>query len=309
MISLRQAMAATVLAGLLASASGVALPVDARAEREAESRSTGPQRVVSLNLCADQLVLQLLERRRIASISFVGADPLYSPVAEEAAGIPLNHGQAEEVLRFNPDDLVVAGAFTSRATVHLLRRLGFEVLELGLPRDIPTVKAQVRRVAEALGAQARGEALLADFEQRLAEAAAEQGGPAPGAVIYEANGIAIGSGELAHAALEAAGLRNVASDRLGLSGPAPLPLEKLVMVSPDVLVLQVNEDAAPSIATQVLSHPALKAVKEGAVPVVIPRYLWACGGVHLAEAIARLAQAREAAANAAAAGGQARASP
>ncbi|NIQ93173.1 MAG: ABC transporter substrate-binding protein, partial [Desulfuromonadales bacterium] len=52
---------------------------------------------VSLNLCADQLVLQLLERRRIASISFVGADPLYSPVAEEAAGIPLNHGQAEEV--------------------------------------------------------------------------------------------------------------------------------------------------------------------------------------------------------------------
>ena len=258
----------------------------------AEAGTPRPERVVSINLCADQLVLQLLECERIASVSFLGADPLYSALAGQAEGIPLNHGQAEEVLRLDPD-LVVAGTYTSRATVGLLRRLGFEVLEVGLPQDIPTVRKQILDVAAALGVPGRGRALVETFDARLAAAAVEAGHTRPDAVIYEANGIAIGSGELADAALRAAGLRNLATE-MGARGMTALPLERLVVAEPDLLVLQTEEDAPPSRAQAILRHPALRSLAGRQAMVRIPRVLWTCGGPQLAEAITRLAEARRA---------------
>jgi len=250
-----------------------------------------PARVVSMNVCTDQLAVQLLERDRIASISFLGADPRYSAVAGKVAAIPVNHGHAEEVLRHDPD-LVLAGTYTSRPTVALLRRLGHRVVEVPPPRDIPAVRSQIRKVAEALGVPERGEALIAKLNAalRAASPASEQA-RRPTAAIYEANGITVGRGQLAHAALEAAGLRNLGA-ALGLRGPAPLPLERLVVERPDVLILQMEDDAPPSQATELLHHPALKALRARTKVVVIPRPLWSCGGPQLAEAVARLAAAR-----------------
>ncbi len=250
-----------------------------------------PARVVSMNVCTDQLVVQLLERSRIASISFLGADPRYSAVADKVAGIPVNHGHAEEVLRHDPD-LVLAGTYTSRPTVGLLRRLGYRVVEVPPPQDLAAVRAQIRKVAEALGVPGRGEGLIAKLEAalRAASPASEQT-QRPTAAIYEANGITVGRGQLAHAALQAAGLRNLGAE-LGLHGPAPLPLEKLVVAQPDILVLQMEEDAPPSQATELLRHPALKGLRTRVHAVVIPRALWSCGGPQLAEAVARLAAAR-----------------
>jgi iron complex transport system substrate-binding protein len=249
-----------------------------------------PKRVVSINLCADQLVLQLLDRERIASVSFLGADPLYSAVAEQARGIPLNHGLAEEILRLDPD-VVVAGTYTSRATVGLLRRLGFQVVEIGLPRDIATVRRQILDLAKALGVRQRGRSLVASFDRRIEAAAPGDAARRPAAVIYEANGITIGGGELADAALQVAGFRNLAAE-MGARGMASLPLERLVLAEPDLLVLQTEDDAPPSIAQAILRHPALEGIVDRHAMVTIPRVLWTCGGPQLAEAIVRLAKAR-----------------
>jgi iron complex transport system substrate-binding protein len=196
------------------------------------------------------------------------------------------------VLRLDPD-IVVAGAYTSRATVGLLRRLGFEVLEIGLPRDIPTVRRQILDVAAALGVPERGRALVRAFDARLAAAAVHGTQDPPDALIYEANGIAIGSGELADAALRAAGLGNLAAD-MGARGMTALPLERLIVAEPDLLVLQTEEDAPPSRAQSVLRHPALQGLAARRAMVTIPRVLWTCGGPQLAEAVSRLAEARRA---------------
>lgn len=252
-----------------------------------------PARVVSLNLCTDQLVLQLLDRDRIASISFLGADPRYSAVAAKAGDIPLNHGRAEEVLRLDPD-LVLAGTYTSRATVALLRRLDYRVVEMAPPRDIGAVREQIRRIARVLGVPERGEALIAAFNRKLRAAAPAERAARPTAIVYEPNGIAIGAGELADAAVEAAGLRNLAAE-MGLSGPSHLSLEHLVTARPDVLVLQGHGEDAPSQATRLLDHPALRHLRQSTATAVVPEALWTCGGPQLAEAIARLARARRAA--------------
>ncbi|RLA20277.1 MAG: ABC transporter substrate-binding protein, partial [Gammaproteobacteria bacterium] len=78
--------------------------------------SAKPQRIVSLNLCADQLLLQLAEPKAIASLTHLAADPELSYLAEEATNYPLNYGSAEEILQLDPD-LILAGSFTARPAV------------------------------------------------------------------------------------------------------------------------------------------------------------------------------------------------
>ena len=75
-----------------------------------------PARIVSLNMCTDELVLRLADPARIASVTWLSQDPRNANMAEAARRIPANHGLAEEALGFRPD-LVVAGAYTTRATV------------------------------------------------------------------------------------------------------------------------------------------------------------------------------------------------
>ena len=54
------------------------------------------QRIVSINLCADQLLLMLAERDRIASLSFLADDERSSLLADEVGAIHTNRGGAEE---------------------------------------------------------------------------------------------------------------------------------------------------------------------------------------------------------------------
>ena len=70
--------------------------------------AAAPQRIVSMNLCTDQMALLLAGPARIVSISFLGPDPAESPLAGLARGIPVNHGLAEEVIAVKPD-VVFAG--------------------------------------------------------------------------------------------------------------------------------------------------------------------------------------------------------
>ena len=62
-----------------------------------------PTRIVSINLCSDQLLLQLVGHKRIASVTYLAADPTISYSANRAVGLVKNHGLAEEVVALNPD--------------------------------------------------------------------------------------------------------------------------------------------------------------------------------------------------------------
>ena len=62
-----------------------------------------PQRIVSLNICTDELLLRLVEPSRVASVTWLSRDPSLSNIAALAAAVPVNHGSAEEVIPSAPD--------------------------------------------------------------------------------------------------------------------------------------------------------------------------------------------------------------
>jgi iron complex transport system substrate-binding protein len=250
-----------------------------------------PSRIVSLDLCMDQLLMELVDRSRIAAVTHLAADPAVSAIPDKARGLPTTHGGAEDVLRRVPD-LVLVGPFGATGTVDLLRRLGRNVVVVPQANDFDGVRVAVRKVAAAVGEEAKGEAIVAEFDRRLALLRAPSE-PRPSAVIYQIGGSVSGPGSLADAALAAAGLRNMsAAYRLTRGGQ--VSLETLVAEPPDLLVLSTNSDEYRTVLAENLRHPALRKLRQQHPSLMLPWRYWLCGTPHVAEAAERLAQARAA---------------
>jgi len=229
--------------------------------------------VVSLNLCADDYLLLLAPEQAVA-VSVLAADPALSVVAAAARLVAPVRADAEAVLALHPD-LVLAGAYGAQTTLTLLERRGMRVERLDQPQDFAAIAAQTRLVAALLGEAARGEAMLAAMRARLAAVPPRA---ARRAVFLEARGYAAQPGSLADAVLRAAGLADA-----GYSGQPGL--EALVAHPPDLLVTATAPDF-PSLATDLLAHPALAGMPRREVAPA----LLVCGGPWTARAVTVLAR-------------------
>jgi iron complex transport system substrate-binding protein len=253
------------------------------------AEAAAPRRIVSLDLCTDQLLIELVDRSRIAAVTHLAADPAVSAIPDRARGIPITRGLAEDVLRFDPD-LILAGPFGVSATVSLLRRLGRNVVVVPLPSDIDGGRTAVRAVAAAVGEAAKGEAMLARFDSRIARVT-PPAGAAPTAVIYQVGGSVSGAGSLADAALAAAGFRNIAAS-YPLARGGQVPLESLVARQPDLLVLASSPEEYRTALADNLRHPVIAVLRRRGASLELPWRHWLCGTPHIADAIEHLAQAR-----------------
>ena len=249
--------------------------------------------MVSLNLCADQLVLRLVPKERIASVTWLAQDPHSSTMAEEARGIPTNQGLAEEVLKFDPD-LVIAGVYTTRNAVDFLKRAGRPVLDLGVPETLDQARAQIVEVATALGVPERGEAIVAEMDKRLA--AIKPPAVRPKAIMLGPNGFTARRGSIFDEIITRAGLTNLAAE-LGVPNESQIPLETAIMAGADLLIIDAEERSGPALAKELLSHPAIRQLERRIDVVALPSRLWTCAGPQLADAVDLLRAAAEGAAS------------
>jgi iron complex transport system substrate-binding protein len=232
------------------------------------------ERVASLNLCTDQLLV-LLAPEKVAGLSPLARDPALSFVAAQAARLPTVRASAEAVLRLHPD-LVLAARWGAQTVLSLLEAEGLAVLRLDLPVDFPGIAAETRRLAGRLGVPSRGEALVASMEARLA--AIHHPASPPSVIAWEPRGYSAAPDSLMGAVIRAAGLRNV-------SNGARLGLEELLRHPPDRLIVPAETDY-PSLATDLLDHPAVRDIPRRAVPSP----LTICAGPFTAEAASMLAR-------------------
>ncbi|MCS6922283.1 MAG: ABC transporter substrate-binding protein [Elioraea sp.] len=232
-----------------------------------------PSRVVSLNLCADQFVVALADRARIAALSPLAADPSLSAAAEAARGLPRARPVLEEILPLRPD-LAIAGAWGGARVAAVLEARGVRVLRLGLAANFDDILAQARSVAEALDEVARGEALVAAMEARLAALSRPQRNAR--ALVWEARGFTAGEATLADWVLRAAGWRNAAK----FADYGTVPLERILASPPDLLIV-LAAATSPSLSEALLDHPALRGLPRLALPAA-----WlACGGPETLRAV------------------------
>ena len=274
----RLALLAALLAPALAGAAPAAPP----------SPTTPPARVVSMNLCTDQLAMLLAAPGQLVSVSHLARDPQMSAMVAEAAAYPPNRGRAEEVYLMRPD-LVLAGTYDG-PPVAMLARLGVPVVTLAPPTSLAETRAAIRTIGQALGRAPAAEAMLAQFDARLARLAHPAGEGAPLAATWGPNGYSAGAESLAGDVLKTAGFA-LLSERLGMAGSGTVPLETLVLADPALIVTGRRFPGA-SRAEETLTHPALTHLH--ARRIEIPDADWACGIPQVLDALATLAEARAA---------------
>ncbi|MGE0767775.1 MAG: ABC transporter substrate-binding protein [Hyphomicrobiaceae bacterium] len=242
-----------------------------------------------MNVCTDQLAMLLAGEGQLYSVSYLAGQADTSVLADRASRYVINYGRAEEIFLMHPD-LVLAGSSSTRATVGMLKRLGFRVEVFAPENSFADIRTSILRVGLLLGKQAEARVMVAKFDDEVARIAAGHPAVRPLAALYYANSYTSGSGTLAADVVAHAGLANLGS-KLGLAGTVKLPLELLVTGRPDLVVTARRPGAARSLATSILDHPALRVVGRQSREAVIPDRYWICGLPFTLEAVRGLVAA------------------
>ncbi len=254
--------------------------------------NASPQRIASVNLCTDQYLLLLAAPNTIATVTWLSQKPKSSYYYERALQLPVNHGEAEEIVAHAPD-LILAGYYSARTTTHLLQQLGYQVELFDHPRSIQQVREQLRRMGDLIGRREKAERVIAAMDARLQRVATQPTADAPTLMQYAPGGYTVGRDSLVGDIIYLAGWHNQA-ESAGVTQLGIVDLETLLVIAPLALIDSPLAPEAYSFAEQMLKHPVLEKTNRPKFTVTVERKLWICGGPMVVDALIALRSAREA---------------
>ncbi len=206
---------------------------------------------MSLKVCTDELLLDLVPASRIASVTFLSREPAALRMWPQGAHVPINHGTAEEILATHPD-LILTDPFMAPSLRPLLAKSGARILEVPPAENFEQIRTITRMVAKAVGEEARGEALITQMDADLADVAAHRPKKVLTVAGWGGGGFVPGKGGLFDAMLTVAGARNVVSGSFGY-----YDVESLIDANPDALVYGDTYRGMASLRADQDLHPAL----------------------------------------------------
>lgn len=265
---------------------GVAGLMACGAERVAPVPIDRPMRIVSLDYCADQYVLKLVDRDRILAVS-PDAGKFFSYMKAAATGLNTVRASAEDVLLLKPD-LVVRSYGGGPGAERFFERSGVPVLNVGWASDLDDIRRVIQDMSIGLDEPERGRDLIAEFDRRLADVSAKNLNET--ALYMTPLGVTTGPGSLIHEMLLAAGLDNFQQQ----PGWRSLPLERLAYEQPDRIAAAFFEsDTRHKNAWSATRHPVARTQMLDQPTVHLPGAWTSCGSWFLMDAIEALADGPE----------------
>ncbi len=238
-------------------------------------------RIVSMNVCTDQILIALADPEQILGLSRFSRDASWT--ADGVRRYPILSGGAEDILVLRPD-IVLASLFDKRSTRELLKERGLRVAEFSVPQNLEESRIQIREIGEIVGHPDRATREIARLDAALARARRAVADKHHSVLPLSRRGWVAGSDSFVSSLLGEAGLFNAAGDLgFGIGGFASL--EAIVNVKPDFLLVSQAGDAASDEGQAFLLHPALARFYPPAKRIVIPERMTECGGVLLAQAL------------------------
>jgi iron complex transport system substrate-binding protein len=253
-----------------------------------------PQRIVSMNLCTDELLMRIVDPSRIAGITYLSQQAVNAPLGLGAisAKLAVNHGLAEEVIKLQPD-LVLAGSFTTTTSTSLLRHLGYNVVTFDPENTLDDMRANIRKLGALVGEPERAEQVVADFSTRLTALQAQiPPGEKPVFADIGVNNYVSGDATLYAEIVNAGGYRTL-GQAVGYAGYRNISLEQVLTVRPALISTATPWTSPPSMSTMALAHPALRTLLSRTPTITIPERYTTCGAPSVLGAVEMLVEARK----------------
>lgn len=228
-----------------------------------------PQKIMSLKICTDELLLDLVAPERIASVTFMSQEPAALRHWPQGAKVNANYGSAEEILATKPD-LILTDPYMAPSLRRLLAKTGAKIIEVPPAEDFDQIRATTRMVAKALGEEARGEQLIAQMDADLAAVAANRPAKPIRVAEWGNGGYVPGAGGLLGTMLKAAGAVSIENGAM-----AYYDVEALIAAKPDLLVYGDTYRGMATLRSDQDNHPAL--MKRYASRRISYASLYGCG--------------------------------
>lgn len=237
--------------------------------------SAAPDSVLGRDFCADQMVLAFADRGQILALSKDAQGP-HSFFAKRAVGLPTSPGSAEDILWLRPD-LVIRSWGGDLATDALFARTGIDILQPPYAFTFEMSLQNFKDAAERLGVPEAGAAFMADYQARYA--ALEAASPIPLKAVYMTpSGFTAGEGTSVDKIVRLSGFQPAAQD-FDLKGWGPLPLEKLVLSPPEVVIGSFFEEGAVHVSHWSSGRHGVFRGLIGDLPtIMVPSRFMSCSG-------------------------------
>jgi iron complex transport system substrate-binding protein len=253
-----------------------------------------PERIVSLSPSNDEILCALVDEKRIAGVSKYSQDAATSYAAEAAHRINVFVDRnAEQVVALRPD-LVLAARYTKIDLKALLAETKTPLIVTTDFRNFSDVEANLRLIGQAVGEEARAEALIGEMRQKLIAARSRLRPEGAGLrTLYFASGnFSAGEGTSIHETLLAAGLKNAAAEA-GIKGHVKLSPEQVIQINPDVILIGTGYERDRGFRQSLESDAQLsplKAIREKRI-IEIPARSVLTVSHHVADAVETLVEA------------------
>lgn len=228
-----------------------------------------PQKISSKTLFSDAVLLNMIDNKRLSSITHIASDPHYSAIANQLPqGIEQLDLNVEAILNNYPD-IVFAANWSDAGKIEQLKKAGISVYLINTPKTIAAIQAEIQKLGLLVNAQTEAIALTEQMDARLAAKSAQKEAIAAAGLValdYNSWGTASGVDTTWHEVLSQSGLVNGSAEfEQGDYGQVPMSKELIVAINPDVLFLPGwiygDNDAAENFLTNTLNDPALQGVK------------------------------------------------
>jgi ABC-type Fe3+-hydroxamate transport system substrate-binding protein len=230
----------------------------------AEPALSKPQRVASINLSADEVLVAILPPERLVSVTrWADAPGTSNVVGRVPPGVHrFEKADMEQLVALRPE-LVVVSEYTDADFLKQLERSGLRVHRmLGLD-TLAGVRGAILDLGRAVGEDAAARRLVAEYDAKLAELGRRLAGAPKPRVLYWSGNMTAGSGTAIGALVEAAGAVNLGRE-MGIAGIAPPGAERAFVANPDVLLV----GTWPGSKEALTDHPLLSqlaAVRAGRI--------------------------------------------
>lgn len=244
---------------LLVTLSMVMMAVSCHAELSGNAAGRIPERVISLAPSVSQIIVDMGMGDRLVAIDT--QTPNYVQGLEGLEQFDMMAPDIERLAALEADVVFVSGMSTTYDDPYgMLEQLGVNIVRMPSSGSIEEIKADVMQVAESLGAESAGQALVEEMERKIdAIAAIGKGIETKKRVLFEISPlpelISFGRETYLDEMLTLVGAENVLSDEQGWIS---LSEEQAVSINPDViLTLESNLDDPVG---EILARPGWQSV-------------------------------------------------
>ncbi len=228
-------------------------------------------KIMSINACADQLVLALANKNEIASLSHYSSDRQTSLFAEEAQKYHKNYMSPEEIIAINPQ-IILKSPYEKDIINQIIEKRKIQSADFGVPNSISDAMDIVTKAGSILNAQNKAMAL----NNEIAKAKNLSSKAKIPALIYFSGGNSAGDNTLINEIFENAGFENMAAN-YGVGNWGTIDTESIIANPPKIIFIE-TKDTEGAWAQKALRHPALYNKSLNIEFVPFPSGFGYCGG-------------------------------